>query len=171
MRGHLTEKTDVFAFGVVALEIVSGRPNSDPSLEEDKIYLLEWAWNLHENNHELELVDYRLSEFNEEEAKRIMKIGLLCTQTSSMLRPTMSGVVGMLTGAIEVTTAASKPGYLTDLKFIDATASNISLGTSTQGTDSSFYNSSASTSIVGDARQTPSNATHPIFHDTVNDGR
>ncbi|XP_004295662.1 PREDICTED: probable LRR receptor-like serine/threonine-protein kinase At1g56130-like [Fragaria vesca subsp. vesca] len=171
MRGHLTEKTDVFAFGVVALEIVSGRPNSDPSLEEDKMYLLEWAWNLHENNHELELVDYRLSEFSEEEAKRIMKIGLLCTQTSPMLRPTMSGVVGMLTGAIEVTTAVSKPGYLTDLKFIDATASNISLGMSTQGTDSSFYNSSASTSIVGDARQTPSNATHPILHDTVNDGR
>ena len=43
MLGHLTEKADVFAFGVVALEIVSGRPNSDSSLEEDKIYLLEWV--------------------------------------------------------------------------------------------------------------------------------
>ncbi|XP_050367617.1 probable LRR receptor-like serine/threonine-protein kinase At1g56140 isoform X2 [Argentina anserina] len=171
MRGHLTEKTDVFAFGVVALEIVSGRPNSDPSLEEDKMYLLEWAWNLHENNREVELVDYRLSEFNEEEAKRIMKIGLLCTQTSPMLRPTMSGVVGMLTGAIEVTTVTSRPGYLTDWKFNDATATNISLGMSTQGTDSSLFNSSASTSIVGDARQTPTNATHPMIHSTVNDGR
>lgn len=43
MRGHLTEKADVFGFGVVALEIVSGRPNSDPSLEQDKVYLLEWV--------------------------------------------------------------------------------------------------------------------------------
>ncbi|RVW66373.1 putative LRR receptor-like serine/threonine-protein kinase [Vitis vinifera] len=43
MRGHLTEKADVFSFGVVALEIVSGRPNSDTSLEEEKAYLLEWA--------------------------------------------------------------------------------------------------------------------------------
>ncbi|CAL5335388.1 unnamed protein product [Camellia sinensis] len=42
MRGHLTEKADVFGFGVVALEIVSGRLNSDSSLEDDKIYLLEW---------------------------------------------------------------------------------------------------------------------------------
>uniref|UniRef100_A0A7N2LJM3 non-specific serine/threonine protein kinase n=1 Tax=Quercus lobata TaxID=97700 RepID=A0A7N2LJM3_QUELO len=42
MRGHLTEKADVFAFGVVALELVSGRPNSDSSLEEEKIYLPEW---------------------------------------------------------------------------------------------------------------------------------
>ena len=41
MRGHLTEKTDVFAFGVVALELVSGRSNSDQSLEGQKIYLLE----------------------------------------------------------------------------------------------------------------------------------
>ncbi|XWS18736.1 hypothetical protein CRYUN_Cryun32bG0070400 [Craigia yunnanensis] len=43
MRGHLTEKADVFGFGIVALEILSGRPNSDNSLEEDKIYLLEWT--------------------------------------------------------------------------------------------------------------------------------
>lgn len=43
MRGHLTEKADVFGFGVVALELVSGRPNSDPSLEQDKVYLLEWV--------------------------------------------------------------------------------------------------------------------------------
>lgn len=43
MRGHLTEKTDVFAFGVVALEIVSGRLNFDPNVEEEKAYLLEWV--------------------------------------------------------------------------------------------------------------------------------
>jgi len=43
MRGRLTEKADVFSFGVVALELVSGRPNSDSSLEEDKIYLLDWV--------------------------------------------------------------------------------------------------------------------------------
>ena len=44
MRGHLTEKADVFGFGVVALEILSGRPNSDNSLDTDKIFLLEWVW-------------------------------------------------------------------------------------------------------------------------------
>ena len=43
MRGHLTEKADVFSFGVVALEVLSGRPNSDKDLEEGKIYLLEWV--------------------------------------------------------------------------------------------------------------------------------
>ncbi|XP_034697197.1 MAP kinase kinase kinase mkh1-like [Vitis riparia] len=38
MRGHLTEKADAFGFGVVALEILSGRPNSDNSLDTEKIY-------------------------------------------------------------------------------------------------------------------------------------
>lgn len=43
MRGHLTEKADVFGFKVVALEILSGRPNSDENLDPEKIYLLEWV--------------------------------------------------------------------------------------------------------------------------------
>ena len=41
MRGQLTEKADVFSFGVVALEAVSGRSNSDNSLDQRNIYLLE----------------------------------------------------------------------------------------------------------------------------------
>ncbi|KAI5328688.1 hypothetical protein L3X38_028085 [Prunus dulcis] len=42
MRGRLTEKADVFGFGVVALEILSGRPNSENNLDPERIYLLEW---------------------------------------------------------------------------------------------------------------------------------
>ncbi|CAI9756738.1 unnamed protein product [Fraxinus pennsylvanica] len=68
LRGVLTEKADVFGFGVVALEIISGRVNSDSSLEEDQRYLLEWAWHLHENNRGMELVDKNLSSFNEDES-------------------------------------------------------------------------------------------------------
>nr|POE72599.1 putative lrr receptor-like serine/threonine-protein kinase [Quercus suber] len=44
MCGHLTKKVDVFGFGFVALEIISGRPNFDPNLGgEEKKYLLEWV--------------------------------------------------------------------------------------------------------------------------------
>lgn len=43
MRGHLTEKADVFAFGVVALEVLSGRSNADQTLKNEKVYLLEWV--------------------------------------------------------------------------------------------------------------------------------
>ncbi|XP_058199991.1 probable LRR receptor-like serine/threonine-protein kinase At1g56140, partial [Rhododendron vialii] len=114
MLGQLTEKADVFGFGVVALEIVSGRPNTDSSLEEEKIYLLKWAWHVHENNCEVELVDARLLEFDEEEVKRVIRVALLCTQTSPQQRPSMPRVVAMLSGDIEVSAVTSRPGYFTD---------------------------------------------------------
>ncbi|KAF3438259.1 hypothetical protein FNV43_RR21020 [Rhamnella rubrinervis] len=162
MRGHLTEKTDVFAFGVVALEIVSGRPNSDPNLEEEQIYLLEWAWNLYEEKHERELVDLALSEFNEEEVKRVIGVALLCTQTSPSLRPSMSRVVAMLSGDIEVGTEISRPGYLTDWKFDDV-SSIVSVAVS-KGTETTYYNSSAGASLVGDHEvPSPINANAPIL--------
>ncbi|KAI3754023.1 hypothetical protein L2E82_26113 [Cichorium intybus] len=121
MWGHLTEKADVFSFGVVALEIISGRPNSDLNLEDEKIYLLGWAWKLHEANRELELVDEELSEFDETEVKRVMRVALLCTQSSITQRPSMSRVVAMLSGDIEVSGVITRPEYLTCFEFDDST--------------------------------------------------
>ncbi|KAJ4705812.1 putative LRR receptor-like kinase [Melia azedarach] len=167
MRGHLTEKTDVFAFGVLALEIVSGRPNSDATLDEEKIYLLEWAWHLHENNRQIELVDSKLSEFSEEEVKRLIGVALLCTQSVPTLRPSMSRVVAMLSGDMEVSRVASKPGYLTDWKFDDIT-SFIS-DQATKGNDTSHYTSSTSDSMVAEAEH--ANGAKPILHDLIGEGR
>ncbi|KAM0038027.1 putative non-specific serine/threonine protein kinase [Helianthus debilis subsp. tardiflorus] len=59
------------------------------------------AWKLHEPNTEIELVDEELSNFDENEVKRVTRIALLCTQTSPMQRPPMSRVVAMLSGDIE----------------------------------------------------------------------
>jgi Protein tyrosine and serine/threonine kinase len=59
MRGHLTEKSDVFAFGVVALEAVAGRPNSDQTLRPDQMYLLEWVLeNYISYLHKLKLINH-----------------------------------------------------------------------------------------------------------------
>ncbi|CAN6846869.1 unnamed protein product [Brassica oleracea] len=112
MRGHLTEKTDVYAFGIVALELVSGRKNSDVNLGNEKKYLLEWVpWNLHENSREVEVIDHELTEFNMEEVKRVIGIALLCTYSSHSLRPPMSKVVAMLSGDVEVSEVTSKLGF------------------------------------------------------------
>ncbi|EXB53366.1 putative LRR receptor-like serine/threonine-protein kinase [Morus notabilis] len=120
MSGHLTEKADVFAFGVVALEIVCVRPRFDLNLDEEKRYLLEWAWKLHEQKCELELVDSKLSEFDEEEVRRVIRVALLCTQTSPSVRPSMSRVVAMLSGDVEVNKEIPKPGYFNiDWEFND----------------------------------------------------
>ncbi|KAI3675669.1 hypothetical protein L1987_85261 [Smallanthus sonchifolius] len=136
MRGRLTEKADVFSFGVVALEIISGRPNSDSTLEDEEIYLLEWAWNLHDAKREVELVDEELSEFDENEVKRVMKIALLCTQTSPVERPPMSRVVAMLSGDMEASDDITRPGYLTGYSFRDVTTFTTTSTLPTSATDS-----------------------------------
>ncbi|KAG5249509.1 LRR receptor serine/threonine-protein kinase [Salix suchowensis] len=121
MRGLLTEKADVFGFGVVALEIISGRANSDNSLDDERVYLLEWAWTLYESSQSLLMMDPSLTEFDESEALRVIGVALLCTQASPAMRPTMSRVVAMLAGDIEVSPVKSKPSYLTDMDFKDIT--------------------------------------------------
>ncbi|XP_048131374.1 probable LRR receptor-like serine/threonine-protein kinase At1g53430 [Rhodamnia argentea] len=99
MRGYLTDKADVYSFGVVALEIVSGKSNTNYRPKEEFVYLLDWAYVLQEQGNVLELVDPRLgSDYSEEEAMRILNLALLCTNPSPTLRPPMSSVVSMLDG-------------------------------------------------------------------------
>ncbi|PKI36719.1 hypothetical protein CRG98_042884 [Punica granatum] len=171
MRGHLTEKADVFAFGVVALEVLSGRLNSDQSLGQDKVYLLEWAWNLHEMNQEVELVDPRLSEFNEEEAKRVVGIALLCTQTSPILRPSMSRVVSMLSGDIEVSSVTTRPGYLTDWKYVDESFVTESSSMSVEAEKNGHSNSPLTSSTAGREDLLPANAAQPMLSEIIGEGR
>ncbi|KAB1202735.1 hypothetical protein CJ030_MR8G002235 [Morella rubra] len=103
MRGYLTDKADVYSFGVVALEIVSGKSNTNYRPKEEFVYLLDWAYVLQEQGNLLELVDPSLgSSYSSEEALRMLNVALLCTNPSPTLRPAMSSVVGMLEGKIPV---------------------------------------------------------------------
>ncbi|KAF8408661.1 hypothetical protein HHK36_004724 [Tetracentron sinense] len=146
------------------------------TLRYDRASLNPWhlqAWHLHENNRELELVDATLSQFSEEEAKRIIGIGLLCTQASPMLRPPMSRVVAMLSRDIEVSAVTTKPGYLTDWKFNDVTGfmTDDTTGTSTSRTDNSQYSSSSNTKAGIGADLSPENTKRPMLHEIVGEGR
>ncbi|KAK7272597.1 hypothetical protein RJT34_29302 [Clitoria ternatea] len=99
MRGYLTDKADVYSFGVVALEIVSGKSNTNYRPKEEFVYLLDWAYVLHEQGNLLELVDPCLgSDYSQEEAMRMLQLALLCANPSPTLRPSMSSVVSMLEG-------------------------------------------------------------------------
>ncbi|XP_076884411.1 uncharacterized protein LOC143533543 [Bidens hawaiensis] len=121
MRGHLTSKADVFGFGVVCLEIVSGRPNYDEKVDPEQKYLLQWAWSLYENNRQAELIDPSLSSVNEQETTRMIGVALLCVQGSPAARPAMSRVIAMLSGDVEIPHVTTKPSYLTDWDFNDIT--------------------------------------------------
>ncbi|XP_010243680.1 PREDICTED: probable LRR receptor-like serine/threonine-protein kinase At1g56140 [Nelumbo nucifera] len=165
MRGHLTEKADVFGFGIVALEVLSGRPNADCSnLVTEKKYLLEWAWNLHEHHRELELMDQTLEEFDESEACRLIRVALLCTQASPTLRPSMSRVVAMLSGDIEVGEVTYRPGYLTDWQLNDIISSQASSSTFSTLMPSST-SSNPNLTMKGNSSP-PTSVTQPMLHDS-----
>ncbi|GLJ19712.1 hypothetical protein SUGI_0357150 [Cryptomeria japonica] len=70
MRGHLSVKVDVYSFGVLLLEIVCGRKNTDADLPYHMQNLLEWAWVLFKRGNGLNVVDSKASELVEEEALR-----------------------------------------------------------------------------------------------------
>ncbi|KAH9554690.1 hypothetical protein CY35_08G076000 [Sphagnum magellanicum] len=98
-RGQLSEKVDVFSFGVLVLEIVSGRKNIEPNLNEDQAYLLEWVWKLYEEAKLLEIVDPKMNTHNhEKDIIHVINIGLLCVQSTASKRPSMARIVAMLQG-------------------------------------------------------------------------
>ncbi|KAK8504735.1 hypothetical protein V6N12_046984 [Hibiscus sabdariffa] len=114
MHGHLTEKADVYSFGIVALEIVSGRSNTKVRPKEEPFILLEWAHVLKEQGNLLDLVDTRIgSDCNIEEVMVMINVALLCTYPTASARPAMSSVVSMLEGKASV-----------DEFFIDSTVSS-----------------------------------------------
>ncbi|GJS20613.1 probable leucine-rich repeat receptor-like serine/threonine-protein kinase [Tanacetum coccineum] len=101
LRGYLTDKADVYSYGVVLLEIVSGMANVSDRGKENHFVLLDRAVELNDTGNIMELVDSRLnSEYDLQEMMVVINLALLCTTTSPTDRPTMSSVVGMLEGRI-----------------------------------------------------------------------
>ncbi|KAH7864265.1 hypothetical protein Vadar_027645 [Vaccinium darrowii] len=118
--GYLTNKADVYSFGVVALEIVAGKDNMRYRPNENYVCLLDWALVLRQKGCLMDLVDPKLSSnLNKEEAMRMIKVALLCTNPSPALRPTMSAVVSMLEGKLGVQELLIDPRiYGDDFRFI-----------------------------------------------------
>ncbi|GFZ16009.1 hypothetical protein Acr_25g0004180 [Actinidia rufa] len=90
----VSQKADVFDFGIFVLEVVAGRRRrSDPG----EMDLLELAWARHESDEKAIVVDRRMgSVVILDQAVRVMEIGLLCTLNENKGRPTMEEVMEFL---------------------------------------------------------------------------
>ncbi|XP_050145396.1 G-type lectin S-receptor-like serine/threonine-protein kinase At1g11410 [Malus sylvestris] len=96
MDGLYSTKSDVFSFGVLALEIISGRKNSF-QFENSSLNLVGIIWDLWTEGKVLDIVDSSLNQsYSTHEVMRCIQIGLLCVQEYATDRPTMLDVVFML---------------------------------------------------------------------------
>ncbi|XP_076917658.1 putative LRR receptor-like serine/threonine-protein kinase At5g10290 [Bidens hawaiensis] len=99
--GKSSERTDIFGYGIMLLEIVTGQRAIDFSRleEEDDVLLLDHVKKLEREKRLDAIVDRNLNKrYNMEEVEMMIKVALLCTQGSPEDRPAMSEVVRMLEG-------------------------------------------------------------------------
>uniref|UniRef100_A0A0A0LUW3 Gnk2-homologous domain-containing protein n=1 Tax=Cucumis sativus TaxID=3659 RepID=A0A0A0LUW3_CUCSA len=94
--GAFSDKSDVFSFGVLVLEIVTGQKNSSFYLEKNIDDLISYAWRNWREGTALNVVDPILKGGPSNEIKKCINIGLLCAQEHSADRPTMDTVLLML---------------------------------------------------------------------------
>ncbi|XP_071929006.1 cysteine-rich receptor-like protein kinase 3 isoform X1 [Coffea arabica] len=119
VRGKLTEKADVYSFGVLVIEVICGKRNNN-AISQNSFSVLQKAWKLYGTGKLGEAVEPSLQgNFIIEEASRLLQIGLLCVQASAELRPSMSVVVKMLNNQHEIAQPTQPP-------FINSSSSDIS---------------------------------------------
>ncbi|KAL2457189.1 putative L-type lectin-domain containing receptor kinase S.7 [Abeliophyllum distichum] len=101
--GKATEKTDVFSYGVVILELASGRRPIEREAESHRmVNLVDWVWRLHSEGKIIEAADKIMNgDFDEKGMETLLLIGLSCANPNSMERPPMRGVLQILNNEAE----------------------------------------------------------------------
>ncbi|KAG4999730.1 hypothetical protein AAZX31_08G092400 [Glycine max] len=157
MHGNLSVKADVFSYGVLVLELITGQRNSSFNLDVDAQNLLDWAYKMYKKGKSLEIVDSALaSTIVAEEVAMCVQLGLLCTQGDPQLRPTMRRVVVMLSrkpGNMQEPTRPGVPGsrYRRPRRHsaLSSTVGTSGASDSHTSDSSNNYNTTVTTSATG----------------------
>ncbi|KAL5100901.1 hypothetical protein RYX36_005228 [Vicia faba] len=128
MHGQFSEKSDVFSFGVIIIEIISGKRNARPIASDDFDDLLSMAWTKWRTETPLELLDPVLKDsYSDNEVIKCVQIGLLCVQESPLDRPTMAQVVSYLSNLLVELPFPQEPVFSMDRRTsLNITAESIS---------------------------------------------
>uniref|UniRef100_A0A1J3JZH3 Cysteine-rich receptor-like protein kinase 11 n=2 Tax=Noccaea caerulescens TaxID=107243 RepID=A0A1J3JZH3_NOCCA len=115
MHGQYSMKSDIYSFGVLVLEIISGKKNSGVyQMDETSTAgnLVTYAWRLWRNGTPLELVDPAIGRnYQSNEVTRCIHIALLCVQDNPEDRPMLSAIILMLTSSTVTLPVPRLPGF------------------------------------------------------------
>ncbi|KAI8540995.1 hypothetical protein RHMOL_Rhmol08G0028400 [Rhododendron molle] len=101
LTGKATQQSDVYAFGVVLLEIVCGL-RTRTRIGEFR-FLVDWVWSLHREGHILDAVEQRLGdEYVVEEAQKVLVLALACCHPIASERPRTQAIVHIISGLVPV---------------------------------------------------------------------
>ncbi|MBA0817373.1 hypothetical protein Gohar_021901 [Gossypium harknessii] len=113
MEGLFSIKSDVFSFGVLLLELVSGK-KSTGFYHSSSLNLIGHAWELWKGDRVVELMDPKLEDqVSYPMLYRYINVALLCVQEMAADRPTISEVVSMLSNELTVLNSPKKPAFST----------------------------------------------------------
>lgn len=95
--GMLTEKSDIYSFGILIMEIITGRNPVDYSRPQGEVNLVEWLKTMVGNRRSEEVVDPKISEPPTSKAlKRVLLVALRCVDPDANKRPKMGHIIHML---------------------------------------------------------------------------
>jgi hypothetical protein len=95
--GNASKESDVYSFGIVALEIACGRKPIMTNAPQEQVVLVEWVWELYGIGKVLEAADPRLDgDFDEQQMERLMIVGLWCAHPDRNLRPSIRETIHVL---------------------------------------------------------------------------
>ncbi|KAI4334055.1 hypothetical protein L6164_018792 [Bauhinia variegata] len=113
LDGLFSVKSDVFSFGVVVLEIITGRRNTGFYQAAHELSLLGYAWHLLKVDRALDFMDQTLCQTcKTDEYLKCVTVGLLCVQEDPNERPTMSNVVFMLGSESSTLPTPKQPAFV-----------------------------------------------------------
>ncbi|XVF24180.1 hypothetical protein REPUB_Repub13aG0105200 [Reevesia pubescens] len=122
--GKASKESDVFSFGVVALEIACGRRSIEPKFDESEALLLvPWVWKSYGNQRVLDVADKKLvTGFDPKQMECLVIVGLWCAHPNHDLRPSIRQVIQILHFEIPL------PNLPGSMPLPNYDVSNVSLG-------------------------------------------